>query len=193
MKILIHTPVIKMNQLVIRRVFLTCAVILVSNAQTSSSKFQTSLESEDQTKNVGDNVELNCVTEDVESHSTVMWLFKREQQNSIHLSFNTLVCVADSRYSVKVNMSLYTLMIRDAQENDTGTYQCRVVSGNEQYEKFVKLTVVQAPKICSNSSSFISLSRDAPAVLECYGYGFKNTPTITWSRENNTEMQNGII
>lgn len=109
--------------------------------------------SSQQTKNVGENVELECVVRNAENY-VVIW--QRMNPNK-HSDYNTiitagrLIVTVDSRFSITVNevpdavnTQIHTLQIKDVDERDAGTYRCSY-SSPQSVPADVVLTVQLLP------------------------------------------------
>lgn len=98
-----------------------------------------------QVKTVGEAVELDCIIENIDEF-TQIW-----RRSDVILSVQTLLVTLNKRYRVKVKEpsvdereTVYTLQIDDAQESDTGRYQCQISSqGSVPVE--IDLTVLAKP------------------------------------------------
>lgn len=87
--------------------------------------------SSSQIKSVGEDVELECVVTNLNNY-VVVWQLKSDSLATQILTAGFLRITANERYSLNtlqrdVN-EIYTLKIKNVQENDAGTYQCLVSS-----------------------------------------------------------------
>lgn len=88
---------------------------------------------QEQIKNVGETVELNCFV-DTESNYTIGW-FKNSSDSPRSLSTGSKVKTSEPRFAIhsfaNASSSTYILEIKNIQETDAGTYQCKVHSPND--------------------------------------------------------------
>lgn len=83
--------------------------------------------SQEQIKDIGGSVELDCSVQYARDY-TVVWIkTRRHRSDYVFLSTGSSLVLRDSRFSLKYteSSSTYTLQIRDIQETDDGIYQCR--------------------------------------------------------------------
>lgn len=166
------------------------AAVSVCAAQRSPS---ITFLSEDQVADVGGTVELSCSVQYGTEYS-VNWLRTgKSNKDNIFLSTGTSLVVKESRFALLYDgaSATYTVLIKDLQEGDAGTYQCEVVlSVNNKITGETSLSVRRPPIITDNSTQAI-VTRDGESVqMECYATGFP-TPKIVWRRENNALLPTG--
>lgn len=149
--------------------------------------------SQEQIKDIGGTVELDCSVQYARDY-TVVWIKSgRSRSDSVFLSTGSSLVIKDSRFALRFDgaSSTYTLQIKDIQETDAGTYQCEVVlSVNNKISAEVELSVRRPPIISDNSTQSIVASEGQAVQMECYASGYP-TPTIIWRRENNALLPTG--
>lgn len=151
--------------------------------------------SEDQVADVGGTVELSCSVQ-YGSEYSVNWLrVGRSSKDNIFLSTGTSLVVKESRFTLLYDgaSATYTVLIKDLQESDAGTYQCEIVlSVNNKLAGETNLSVRRPPIITDNSTQTV-VTRDGESIqMECYASGFP-APKITWRRENNALLPTGEL
>lgn len=151
--------------------------------------------SDDQVSDVGSTVELSCSVQYGTDYS-VIWLKTGGNKNDhIFLSTGTSLVVKESRFALLYDgaSATYTVLIKDLQEADAGTYQCEVVlSVNNKITAETRLSVRQPPVITDNSTSSIVTIEGEQISMECYATGFP-TPKVVWRRENNALLPTGEL
>lgn len=171
-------------------VVIATLVINTCNAQRTPS---ISYISQEQIKDIGGTVELDCSVQYAREY-TVVWIKTgRSKSDYVFLSTGSSLVIKDSRFALRYDgaSSTYTLQIKDIQETDAGIYQCEVVlSVNNKITAEVELSVRRPPIISDNSTQSIVASEGQSVQMECYASGYP-TPTIIWRRENNALLPTG--
>ena len=101
--------------------------------------------------------------------------------------------VPDTRFAVNYTKtdSMYTLKIKDIQETDAGTYQCRILlSSNDKVTAEVELKIRKRPFISDNSTRSAIVVEGTKVQLECYAGGFP-PPKIIWRRDDTARLPTG--
>jgi neuronal growth regulator 1 len=149
--------------------------------------------SQEQIKDIGSTVELQCSVQYAKEYS-VLWIKTGPtRSDSVFLSTGSSLVLRDSRFALRydTDSSTYTLQIKDIQETDAGFYQCQVVlSVTNKLSAEVELQVRRPPIISDNSTQSLLASEGTSAQMECYAGGFPR-PTISWRRENNAILPTG--
>ena len=149
--------------------------------------------SQEQIKDIGGTVELECSVQYAREY-TVVWIKTgRNHADYVFLSTGSSLVIKDSRFALRFDgaSSTYTLQIKDIQETDAGTYQCEVVlSVNNKITAEVELSVRRPPIISDNSTQSIVASEGQAVQMECYASGYPQ-PTVIWRRENNALLPTG--
>lgn len=181
-----------MKYLVISFAFLSAIILESCNGQRTPS---ISYISQEQIKDIGGTVELDCSVQYAREY-TVVWIKTgRNHADYVFLSTGSSLVIKDSRFSLRFDgaSSTYTLQIKDIQETDAGIYQCEVVlSVNNKITAEVDLSVRRPPIISDNSTQSIVASEGQSVQMECYASGYP-TPTIIWRRENNALLPTGEL
>lgn len=166
------------------------AIISLCSAQRSPS---ITYISDDQIADVGGTVELSCSVQ-YGSDFSVIWLKLGKNKNEhTFLSTGTSLVVKESRFALLYDgaSATYTVLIKDLQEADSGTYECSVIlSVNNKISFKTHLSVRRPPVITDNSTQSIVSTEGEPIQMECYATGFPQ-PTIVWRRENNALLPTG--
>lgn len=151
--------------------------------------------SEDQVVDVGGTVELSCSVQ-YGTEFSVIWLKTGGNKNDhIFLSTGTSLVVKESRFALLYDgaSATYTVLIKDLQETDAGTYQCEVIlSVNNKITALTHLSVRRPPIITDNSTSSIVTTEGEQIQMECFATGFPS-PKIVWRRENNALLPTGEL
>lgn len=149
--------------------------------------------SEDQEVDVGGIVELVCSVQYGTEYS-VNWLKTGKNPNDqVFISWGTSLVLKESRFALLYDgaSATYTVMIKDLQETDAGTYQCEVVlSVNNKISAESKLLVRRPPVITDNSTQSVVTTEGETVKMECYASGYPQ-PKIVWRRENNALLPTG--
>lgn len=150
--------------------------------------------SDDQVVDVGGSVELSCSVQ-YGTDFSVIWMKNgvKNQNDHIFLSTGTSLVVKESRFALLYDgaSATYTVLIKDLQETDAGTYVCEVVlSVNNKISEQTKLIVRRPPIITDNSTQSIVTTEGEPVNMDCYATGFP-PPKIVWRRENNALLPTG--
>lgn len=121
-----------------------------------------SLISQEQIKNIGGTVELECSVQYARDYP-VLWirLDKETGQNHLTISYGSTLIIRDSRFSLRYDptSSLYTLQVKDLQETDAGTYQCQILIGvSNRVTANVDVLVRMPPVISDNSTRSLVVS-----------------------------------
>lgn len=178
-----------MKNLRVGCVFLFALVALCSAQRSPSITYI----SDDQVVDVGGIVELACSVQ-YGNEFSVIWLKQGEnKKDHIFLSTGTSLVVKESRFALLYDgaSATYTVLIKDLQESDAGTYSCEVVlSVNNKISKETRLLVRRPPVITDNSTQSIVTTEGAPVHMECFAVGFPS-PKIVWRRENNALLPTG--
>jgi neuronal growth regulator 1 len=176
--------------------FLLCCTFLSAFFVEYSSGQRTpsiSYISQEQIKDIGGTVELECSVQYAREY-TVVWIKTgRSHADYVFLSTGSSLVIKDSRFALRFDgaSSTYTLQIKDIQETDAGVYQCEVVlSVNNKITAEVDLSVRRPPIISDNSTQSIVASEGQSVQMECYASGYPS-PTIIWRRENNALLPTG--
>ncbi|CAL8080651.1 unnamed protein product [Orchesella dallaii] len=153
-----------------------------------------SLISQEQIKNIGGTVELECSVQYARDYP-VLWirLDKETGQNHLTISSGSTLIIRDSRFSLRYDptSSLYTLQVKDLQETDAGTYQCQILIGvSNRVTAEIDVLVRMPPVISDNSTRSLVVSEGQGITLECYASGFP-LPRISWRRENDAILPTG--
>lgn len=149
--------------------------------------------SDDQTIDVGGTVELSCSVQYGTEYSVIWLKTSPNRRDSIFLSTGTSLVVKESRFALLYDgaSATYTVLIKDLQETDAGTYVCEVVlSVNNKISMETRLSVRRPPVISDNSTQAIVTSEGEPVQMECYAAGYP-VPKIVWRRENNALLPTG--
>lgn len=174
---------------------ISCVLIGVLLLETCSGQRTPSISyiSQEQIKDIGGTVELDCSVQYAREY-TVVWIKTgRNHGEYVFLSTGSSLVIKDSRFALRYDgaSSTYTLQIKDIQETDAGVYQCEVVlSVNNKITAEVELSVRRPPIISDNSTQSIVASEGQSVQMECYAAGYP-TPTIIWRRENNALLPTG--
>jgi hypothetical protein len=174
---------------------LACIFVLAIGLHTTLSQRTPSISyiSQEQIKDIGGTVELDCSVQYAREY-TVVWIKTgRNRADYVFLSTGSSLVIKDSRFSLRYDgaSSTYTLQVKDIQETDAGIYQCEVVlSVNNKITAEVELSVRRPPIISDNSTQSIVASEGQAVQMECYASGYP-TPTIIWRRENNALLPTG--
>lgn len=151
--------------------------------------------SQKQIKDIGGKVELDCSVQYSRQYNVVWSKTGRDHGEYIFLSTGSSLITKDSRFTLEFDApsTTYSLHINDIQETDAGFYHCEVfLSVNKKITADVQLSVHRPPIISNNSTQYIVVSEGQTAQMECHASGYP-TPTIIWSRENNTLLPTGSI
>lgn len=183
---------LKMKNLLISCVLVGAFIINSCNGQRTPS---ISYISQEQIKDIGGTVELDCSVQYAREY-TVVWIKTgRNHADYVFLSTGSSLVIKDSRFALRFDgaSSTFTLQIKDIQETDAGVYQCEVVlSVNNKITAEVELSVRRPPIISDNSTQSIVASEGQSVQMECYAAGYP-TPTIIWRRENNALLPTGKV
>lgn len=166
------------------------AVMSICMAQRSPS---ITYISEDQVVDVGGTVELSCSVQYGTEYSVIWLKTGKNIRDSIFISTGTSLVVKESRFALLYDgaSATYTVLIKDLQETDAGTYQCEVVlSVNNKISAETRLSVRQPPVITDNSTQSVVTMEGESVYMECYAIGFPQ-PKIVWRRENNALLPTG--
>lgn len=151
--------------------------------------------SQEQIKDIGGTVELECSVQYAREYSVIWSKIGRERSggDTVFLSTGSSLVIKDSRFALRFDQAstTYTLQIKDIQETDAGIYQCQVViSTVNKITAEVELQVLRPPIISDNSTQSIVASEGKAVQMECYATGYPK-PTIQWRRENNALLPTG--
>lgn len=174
------------------KVFLNVLVPLLVTAQRSPT---ISYISQEQIKDIGGSVELDCSVQYAKDYSVVWVKVGPDNSDSVFLSTGSSLVIKDSRFSLRYDpaSSTYKLQIKDIQETDAGLYQCQLLlSVINKIKADVTLSVRRPPIISDNSTQSLVVSEGNPVQMECYAGGYPR-PTITWRRENNAILPTGML
>lgn len=187
--IFIYLLSLKMKNLRVGCVFLSALFALCRSQRSPSITYI----SGDQVVDVGGTVELACSVQ-YGTEFSVIWLKTGKNRNDhIFLSTGTSLVVKESRFALLYDgaSATYTVLIKDLQEGDAGTYACEVVlSVNNKISMETHLSVRQPPIITDNSTQSIVTTEGEPIRMECFATGFP-PPKIVWRRENNALLPTG--
>ncbi|CAL8130911.1 unnamed protein product [Orchesella dallaii] len=170
-------------------------ILLANCCQDFAQRTPTiSLISQEQIKNIGGTVELECSVQYAHDYP-VLWirLDKETGQHHLTISSGSTLIIRDSRFNLhhESGTSLYTLQVKELQETDAGTYQCQILIGvNNRVTAEIDVRVRIPPVISDNSTRSLVVSEGDEVTLECYASGFP-TPKISWRRENNDILPTG--
>lgn len=150
--------------------------------------------SQEQIKDIGGTVELECSVQYAQDYP-VLWMRidRSRQSDGLPISTGSTLIIRDSRFALRYDTasSTYTLQIKDIQETDAGYYQCQVlISLNNRISAEVDLQVRRPPIISDNSTRSLVVSEGQAVKLECYAGGYP-PPRISWRRENNAILPTG--
>lgn len=150
--------------------------------------------SQEQIKDIGGTVELQCSVQYAQSYP-VLWMKvdKARITEPLPISTGSSLIIPDSRFSLRydTDSSTYTLQIKDIQETDAGYYQCRVIIAvSNIISAEVELQVRRPPIISDNSTRSAIVSEGQMVNLECYSGGYP-PPRVSWRRENNAILPTG--
>lgn len=173
----------------------TGCVLLVATLSLCTAQRSPSITyiSEDQVVDVGGTVELSCSVQYGTEYSVIWVKIGTNKNERIFLSTGTSLVVKESRFALLYDgaSATYTVLIKDLQEGDAGTYQCEVVlSVNNKISAETQLSVKRPPIITDNSTQAIVTTEGEPVRMECYASGFP-PPKIVWRRENNALLPTG--
>lgn len=175
----------------------SCLFVLITGLQLTIAQMTPSISyiSQEQIKDIGGVVELDCSVQYAREY-TVVWIKTgRNRADYVFLSTGSSLVIKDSRFALRFDgaSSTYTLQIKDIQETDAGIYQCEVVlSVNNKITAEVELSVRRPPIISDNSTQSIYALEGQAIQMECYASGYP-TPTIIWRRENNALLPTGKL
>jgi neuronal growth regulator 1 len=180
-------------------IFLKLSIILIASFTLKVCRAQRtpsiSYISQEQIKDIGGTVELDCSVQYAREY-TVVWIKTgRAKSDYVFLSTGSSLVIKDSRFALRFDgaSSTYTLQIKDIQETDAGIYQCEVVlSVNNKITAEVELSVRRPPIISDNSTQSVVASEGQAIQMECFASGYP-TPTIIWRRENNALLPTGNL
>lgn len=150
---------------------------------------------QEQIKDIGGTVELDCSVQYAREYSVVWIKTGRDRSDYVFLSTGSSLVIKDSRFALRYDgsSSTYTLQVKDIQETDAGIYQCQVIlSVNNKISAEVELSVRRPPIISDNSTQSLVASEGQAVQMDCYAAGYP-TPTITWRRENNALLPTGLF
>ncbi|XP_043475633.1 lachesin-like isoform X1 [Leptopilina heterotoma] len=173
---------------------LTLSLFLLLQTVTCQRTPSISYISQEQIKDIGSSVEMQCSVQYATDFS-ILWMKKGRSYDSTSLPLSTgaTLIVQDSRFALRYDQSssTYVLQIKDIQETDAGVYQCQIIiTINNVITADVELRVRQPPVISDNSTRSLVVSETQPVQLECYAGGYP-TPRISWRRENNVILPTG--
>ncbi|XP_046382587.1 lachesin isoform X1 [Ischnura elegans] len=150
--------------------------------------------SQEQIKDIGGTVELECSVQYAQDYPVVWMKMDRARITPpVPLSSGSSLIIRDSRLALRYDphSSTYTLQIKDIQETDAGIYHCQVIIAvNNEISADVDLLVRRPPIISDNSTRSLVVSEGEAVRLECYAGGFPQ-PRISWRRENNAILPTG--
>ncbi|KAL0280579.1 UNVERIFIED_CONTAM: hypothetical protein PYX00_001835 [Menopon gallinae] len=150
--------------------------------------------SQEQIKDIGGTVELECSVQYAGEYPVVWMRRNRNKDNDpLPISSTGTLIIKDSRFALRYDLSssTYTLQIKDIQETDAGFYQCQVlIDSTNKIVAEVELQVRRPPIISDNSTRSVVVSEGQSVRLECYAGGFP-LPRISWRRENNAILPTG--
>lgn len=143
---------------------------------------------QEQIKNVGETVELNCFV-DTESNYTIGW-FKNSSDSPRSLSTGSKVKTSEPRFAIhsfaNASSSTYILEIKNIQETDAGTYQCKVHSPNDnKILADVKLSVHRPALSITISRERIKYVGET-AELDC-SVNIESNCTIIWVKRSSID------
>lgn len=179
-----------MANIISNSVFLVlfCCITLSLAQRTPSISYI----SQEQIKDIGGTVELECSVQYAREYSVIWSKFGRGG-DTVFLSTGSSLVIKDSRFALRFDQAstTYTLQVKDIQETDAGIYQCQVViSTVNKITAEVELQVLRPPIISDNSTQSIVASEGKAVQMECYATGYPK-PTIQWRRENNALLPTG--
>lgn len=150
--------------------------------------------SQEQIKNIGENVDLTCTVQYVDQYP-VQWthMGKSRDSEGVPISVGSSMILKDSRFKTSFDpaKSSYTLSIKDIQETDNGYYRCQIsVSITQKVMAEVELQLRQPPIIFDNSTRSLIVTETQSVTLECYAGGHPQ-PTISWRRDHNAVLPTG--
>ena len=151
---------------------------------------------QNQTKDIGSTVELECSIKNVNNYP-VLWTVLATDQSATpkFLSTGTSLVTKDSRFGLRYDpaSSKYVLQIKDIRETDAGMYFCNIVVSLMMnfIKSGVELSVRTPPVITINSTHWIVVSEGNSVQMECYASG-NPQPTIMWHRKNSAILPTGI-
>lgn len=144
-------------------------------------------------KDVNETAEIFCKVKDL-GRSSIMWTSQKGIKTV--LSINDLLRSLEDRISVKFenisSIATSTVRIANLQTKDAAVYRCSVnLPNGEEADKDVTLQVRSPPFFVGNTTDKVTTALNGSVTLECYGGGYP-TPNVTWSRENNALLPNGL-
>ncbi|GLG92915.1 Lachesin [Gryllus bimaculatus] len=169
--------------------------VLAFLRQVSSQRTPTiSYISQEQIKDIGGTVELDCSVQYAQDYP-VLWMKidRTRMVDPLPISTGSSLIIRDSRFSLRYDTasSTYTLQVKDIQETDAGYYQCQVILAlNNKISAEVELQVRRPPIISDNSTRSLVVSEGQSVRLECYAGGYP-PPRVSWRRENNAILPTG--
>lgn len=177
-----------------KEVILTVAAIVFVSVVSSQRTPTISYISQEQIKDIGGTVELECSVQYAQEYP-VLWMKVDRSRlvDPLPISTGSSLIIRDSRFSLRYDTasSTYTLQIKDIQETDAGYYQCQVIIAlNNKISAEVDLQVRRPPIISDNSTRSLVVSEGESVRLECYAGGYP-PPRVSWRRENNAILPTG--
>ncbi|XP_071447648.1 lachesin isoform X2 [Hetaerina americana] len=172
----------------------SCVSLLLFTLATCQRTPTISYISQEQIKDIGGTVELECSVQ-YSTDIPVVWLKTDRSGISqpVPISSGSALIIKDSRLALRYDShsSTYTLQIKDIQETDAGVYHCQlIISITSKVSAEVELLVRRPPIISDNSTRSLVVSEGEAVRLECYAGGFPQ-PRISWRRENNAILPTG--
>lgn len=114
-----------------RNILISCVLLCAIALETCTGQRTPSISyiSQEQIKDIGGTVELDCSVQYAREY-TVVWIKTgRNHADYVFLSTGSSLVIKDSRFALRFDgaSSTYTLQIKDIQETDAGVYQCKLV------------------------------------------------------------------
>lgn len=114
-----------------RNILISCVLLCAIALETCTGQRTPSISyiSQEQIKDIGGTVELDCSVQYAREY-TVVWIKTgRNHADYVFLSTGSSLVIKDSRFALRFDgaSSTYTLQIKDIQETDAGVYQCELL------------------------------------------------------------------
>ncbi|CRK95584.1 CLUMA_CG009045, isoform A [Clunio marinus] len=171
-----------------------CILLIATVSLCNAQRFPSiTYISGDQEVEVGRTAELACSVTYGTEFSVIWSKVSDNRDDQVFLSTGTSRVIKDSRLALLYDgaSATYTVLIRDVQEGDAGTYLCEIVlSVNNKISQATHLYVKKAPIITHNSTQSIVTTEGESVIMECYATGFPQ-PKIIWRRDNNALLPSG--
>lgn len=136
--------------------FIFCILVVSQRSPTISYI------SQEQIKDIGGTVELECSVQYAQDYPVLWAKYDRDRASELlPISTGSSLIIRDSRFALRYDTasSTYTLQIKDIQETDAGFYLCQVlISLSNKISADVELQVRRPPIIADNSTRSLVVS-----------------------------------